>query len=368
MKRFKRVFLTTLIASCVALNVGCSFSFNEGQVNIDDPATDLNDVPDYDDNNVDAQVKRAQNEQSEKEKIEYKDLTDNELNQLNEKILNFHNKTPTTSLVEAVNRYEELQDDMNQYAYSVINRPNCEELITKMQKDLERSRFKRHDNDKDGISDYYEMMVSNTSPLADKSLGDKLDSQERYNIAFICYLSKDGKPYVIQPEFSKMFYEAIFNGNIKPLNNQYMVLNLRAYGGELDSLRFIIEDKDNKSISDLINKTKSGIVYPISFRIKGSISKQLSGTLDIEHMDYSTATNQESLILQTSDDILSTGHFIDYLARTPTSTSLPPDDSITADKTYTLIFPYERDFEGRWKAFCYELYTKQHPEVLEKDK
>lgn len=365
MKRIISIILVCMVAS---LSVGCSMidsvkSIGDKTVNIDDGQE--HNVPGYDEGNIDAQIEAAQAERAATETEQYTDLTDEELSKLANTILAFHSTSSTASIVEEVQRYEELRSNMKQYAYNVVKRSNCEELITNMQDNLRLSRFKRHDNDSDGISDYYEMMVSNTSPLLNKSNSEKLDSQMKYSLAYIVYISSDGQTRTIEPEFAPTFYEAIKSGTIKPLDNQYMVINLRAYGRELDSLRLVTSSlseeveshrtayanlhtidrvADNILLSAISDSSIITAVYPITFRITGSISTQLAGSVDIEHIDYTDVTGEPSIILTYSDSLMETSNIIDYLARTPSSTSLPPDDSIMTDTTYMLLFPNTKTF------------------------
>lgn len=367
-RTIKQIISLISICAVASFSTGCNIvesvkGLGEKTVNIDDGKE--HNVPGYDENNIDAQIQAAQAARATTETEEYVDLTDEELTELADKILTFHSTNNTTSIVEEVKRYEELRSNMNQYAYNVIKRSNCEELITNMQDNLRLSRFKRHDNDSDGISDYYEMMVSNTSPLLNKTDTDKLDSQSKYSLAYIVYISADGETRTIEPEFAPTFYEAIKSGTIKPLDNQYMVINLRAYGRELDSLRLVtgnfndevderwaavnnMPSMQNVADAVLIDAvTDTNVVtaiYPITFRITGSISTQLAGSVDIEHIDYTDVTGEPAIFLTYSDSLMDTSNIIDFLARTPSSTSLPPDDSIMTDTTYVLLFPGTKTF------------------------
>ena len=376
MKRKIKSTITTLLTGLIigSLLTGCDISIGQQTANLDDGSIDPNSVPGYSsEDNIDAQVNAAiQAREQENPKADvFKDISDKELEEFKNNILSFHDVSNNTTrdIVEAVTRYEDLRNNMNLYAYNVIKRPNCEQLIKEMQDALVRSRFKRHDNDNDGISDYYEMMVSGTSPLLNKSIDDKLDSHNRYNVAYIMYIDQSGNKNIIQPEFSKMFYDAIVNGNIKPLDNQYIVLNLRAYGRELDGFRLQIDDETNETISEIMSKREFGSTYPISFKITGTnfVSTQLQGDLDIEHKDYTGATKYESVLIQTGVDVIVDCNYIDYLARTPSSTSLPPDDSIAVNKTYTLVFPYVKDFEQSYDATRLEIDKQLRPEMYEKD-
>ena len=323
--KIRKFIISSFISGLLAFNLsGCNPFGNNGE-------QQQSNLP------VDEQiaVQKQNLSQEQTDAFQYTKLNSQQLNNLKDEIISFHNEKEKT-----VEQYEELRDNMKNFAYNASLSNNAEAIITDMQKSLISSRFKRQDKDGDGISDYIEMMVSGTSPLIKNSeMEDRLDSQIKYNISYVIYISQSGEKCIVEPEFAKVFYEAIRNNVIKPLDGQFAVINLRVLGSELDGVRLTINDNANDEVSSLFSD--SAYIYPLTFKVMGLTSSQVAGGIDIEHKDYTAITNEASVLIIHDTQ---SGNCVDYLARTPTSTSLPPNNSVYINKNYTLVFPKVEGF------------------------
>lgn len=266
---------------------------------------------------------------TEQNEEEFEHLSDAELTALLDKIISFH-----TTSDKKVEDFEELREDFNLYAKNIITSTQAEESLVKLQQTMDDSKFRLYDTDGDGVSDFMEICVTNTSPLLESTDLEKKDSQYKYNAKFIVFIDKSGVVRTINPELSSVVLDSINNGVISPLEGQYAIVEARVYGSDIDSLR-VATDTDAKSDSSL---QQVAYLYPITIRLVGPSGTTLDGTITYMHKNYTPQTKEKSVIFIYGGSSSSTS-MLDYLQRTPTSTSTSSQGKIYLEKYYKLLFP-----------------------------
>lgn len=219
------------------------------------------------------------------------ELTDTELVQLQENLVNFHIKYDKT-----VEDFEEFRLDFKLYTMNIIRNANAEVQLTDLQRKLDDSKFRLYDTDGDGISDFMEMMVTGTSPLRKSNDGVNRDKLVRYPIQIIVFVDNSGATRIIYPELAPLVLEAINNGKVKPLDGQYAIINLNVMGSEIDSVRIVTE----ASVSITRQLTSLAYVYPITIKITGSVGTSISGDVIFMHPNYVELTQEKSTIFLVS--------------------------------------------------------------------
>lgn len=271
--------------------------------------------------------KDGNNVKKEEEDEEFIELTDVELVQLQEKLINFHIKYDKT-----VEDFEEFRMDFRLYAMNIIRSVTAEAQLMELQRKLDDSKFRLYDTDGDGISDFMEMMVTGTSPLRKSTDGASQDRLLKYPTQIIVFIDNTGTTRIIYPELAPLVLEAVNNGNIRPLDGQYAIINLNVMGSEVDSVRIVTEAQ--ASITRQL--TALAYVYPVTIKITGPVGTAISGDVIFMHRNYVELTQEKSTIFL----VASSGQVssIDSLSRTPTSSATPEGGKVYLDRTYYLVF------------------------------
>ena len=231
-----------------------------------------------------------------------------------------------TSMAE----YHSLKKQINQYGISASLQDDSISRLLELQTKLQTSPVYSVDFDQDSVSDIYELIIMNTSPMARTSREEgKIDGNLIEEVTFYILPTKS-TPIIITPLISK-YMDNMVNNNLYT-SGQYIKIIAKSLASEIRSINFIASSGTDK-FTDTITKNKDldGINYPIGFELIGTTAREVTADVYFYHKNESSTPEDVVIIhnIESGQD-----ETYNYLERDRTLTKMP--GKIYKGKFYSL--------------------------------